>query len=300
VRRQEYDLAVALLESARRRVRAQDAAEIEVVRAEAGVAQRVSEIIVAENAVRDAERSLKRAINADGLGMETPTKILLGTPPSAIYFQLDAVELVAEALAQRMEMLELELQVAQDASSIDFARNQKLPLVSLDYRYNVNGLGGTWNDSLDLLSDRSFEDHIIGLNVEIPLGNAAATSRLNQAILTRLQRLATVEQRRQQIENEIYNSVDQIEADWQRVLASGQSTLLEKRVLDAELRQFELGLRTSTDVRDAQTRYANAQLNEILALTDYQISQVDIAFATGTLLGSDKVRWEASTPDLED
>lgn len=299
VRRQEYELSTTLLESAQRRVRAGDAAEVEIVRAQAGAAERVSSIIVAQNAVRDAERSLKRALNRDGLGMETATIIVPTTEPSPIYFALDSSALVDEALDRRMEMLELELQIAQDLSSIDFARNQKLPLVTLDYRYNVNGLGGTWNDSLDLLSERSFEDHIVGLNVEIPLGNQAAQSRLNQAILVRLQRLATVEQREKQIANEIYNAVDQLEANWQRVMASAQSAILEARVLEAELRQFDVGLRTSTDVRDAQTRFANARLSEILALTDYQISQVDIAFATGMLLGSAKVRWVPIVPDLE-
>lgn len=297
VRRQEYELAVAQLERAQRRVNAGDAAEVEIVRAEAGVAQRVEAIITAENAVRDAERLLKRVLNKPGLGMETPTLVALSTQPNPIHFELDAIELANGALDARMEMLELELLVAQDASNIDFARNQKLPLVTLDYRYNVNGLGDTWGDSFDRLADKSFEDHVVGLSVEVPLGNAAAQSRLNQAIYSRIQRLATKDQRRAQIVNEVFNAFDQLEANWQRVLASGRSALLEARVLEAEQRQFDLGLRTSTDVLDAQARFANARSAEIRALTEYQIAQVDIAFATGTLLGSAQVRWEPVVPE---
>jgi hypothetical protein len=37
----------------------------------------------------------------------------------------------------------------------------------------------------------------------------------------------------------------------------------------------------------------SAQSREIQALTDDQITQVDIAFATGTLLGYNHVRWDA-------
>ncbi len=53
---------------------------------------------------------------------------------------------------------------------------------------------------------------------------------------------------------------------------------------------------TSTDVLDAATRLAEAQLAEIQAVVDYQIAQVDLAAATGTLLGAAKVTWEPSRP----
>ena len=39
-------------------------------------------------------------------------------------------------------------------------------------------------------------------------------------------------------------------------------------------------------------------LAEIRALAEYQIAQVDLAFATGMLLGASKVRWEPAAPDL--
>jgi len=52
-------------------------------------------------------------------------------------------------------------------------------------------------------------------------------------------------------------------------------------------------------VLDAATRLAAAQLSEAQALADYQISQVDLAFATGTLLGASRVSWQpAPDPSL--
>ena len=65
---------------------------------------------------------------------------------------------------------------------------------------------------------------------------------------------------------------------------------------EVEKRQFEVGLRTSTEVLRAAARLADAQSREIRALAAYEISQVDIAFATGTLLGQDGVVWEATDP----
>jgi len=40
------------------------------------------------------------------------------------------------------------------------------------------------------------------------------------------------------------------------------------------------------DVQDALTKLSDAQSREVVALADYQIAQVDIAFATGTLLAA--------------
>ncbi len=291
VRKQEYDLATAQLERARRFVRAQQQAEVEIVRAESGVADTLEQIIIAENTVRDRQRDLKRTLNEAGLGMETDTILIPATAPSALYYKLDADQLAEAALAHRMEMLELELRIAADVANIDFARNQTLPLVTLDYSYNVNGLGRSFGESFALVDDRDFEDHHVGLHAEVPIGNEAARSRLRRAILNRVQRLATREQRALQIREEVYNATDQLEANWQRIVATRQRTVLAARVLEAETRQFELGLRTSTEVLDAQTKLANARLSEIVAVTEYQIAQIDVAFATGTLLGADNVVW---------
>ena len=291
VRKKQYDLAQAQLEQARRFVDSGEKAQVEIVRAEAGVAERLEGIIIAENSVRDRERELKQILNKPGLKMQSPTVLITATEPGPIHYELDEQHMVAVAVENRMEMLELELQLAQDASTIDYLRNQALPLVTLDYTYNIKGLGATRSDSFDLLYDNRFADHVVGLQLLVPLGNQAAKSRLLQAFYQRRQRLASRQNRETLIELEVLNAIDQLEANWQRILASRQNVILAARLFEAEKRQFELGLRTSTDVLDAQTKFAEAQTAEILALTEYQIAQVDLAFATGTLLGAAKVQW---------
>ena len=292
VRQQQYELAVAQRERAQRRFDAGDVPEIEVVRAESGIAQRLEGIIVADNLVRRTRRDLKRIMNREDLPMGSATRFVLATAPDPVGLDLDAESLIEYALANRMEMLELELQLALDASSIDFARNQKLPLVTLDYAYNVNGLGRTYNEALGQIADRSFEDWSVGLSADIPIGNEAAKAQYHAAILQRIQRLATRDRRVSAIQQEVYDAIDQIQQNWQRILAARQDVILAGRTLDGEQRQFDVGARTSTDVLDAATNLADAQSSEILALTDYQISQIDLAFATGTLLGYGKVRWD--------
>jgi outer membrane protein len=297
VRKKQYDLAKAQLEQAQRFVDLGERAQVEVIRAEAGVAQQLEAIIVAENNLRDRERELKRVINKAGLEMQAPTVLIPATVPDPVHYEFQGKQLVEEAINNRMEMLELELQIAEDISTIDYLRNQALPLVTAGYTYNINGLGKTRSDSFDLLFDKSFEDHRVGLQLLVPLGNKAAKSRLLAALYQRRQRLVTRQNRRELIELEVLNAVDQLEANWQRILASRQSAILDGRLYEAERRQFELGLRTSTDVLQAQTTFADAQSAEILALAEYQIALVDLSYATGTLLGAAKIRWEPMVPE---
>ena len=296
VREKQYDLAQALFEQARRFVAAGDKPQVEIVRTEAGVAQRLEAIIVSENNLRDRQRELKRMLHKAGLEMQTPTALVPATEPDPLRYELQKAPLVTTAIDNRMEMLELELQIAEDVTTVDYMQNQALPLVTMDYTYNINGLGATRDDSFDLLLDNRFEDHRFGLQLLVPLGNEAAKSRVRQAFYQRRQRLASRDSRAEMIELEVLNAIDQLEANWQRVLASRQRTILDGRLFEAEKRQFELGLGTSTDVLQAQTDFADAQSAEILALAEYQIALVDLSYATGTLLGAAKVRWEPIVP----
>ncbi len=297
---QQYDLAMDQLERARRRVRAGVVAEIEETRAEEGVAQRLQSIISDQNRVVQFQRNLKRIMNVSDLEMLDEILIVPETDPNPINFELDPGALATQAVENRMEMLELELQLAIDASTVDFTRNQALPLFTFDYSYNTNGLSDNTQSALRQARRDDFNDWTLGLNAEIPIaGNESAKARVQEAVLRRLQRLGTREARRLSIIQETLDAIDTLETNWQRILASRQTTILAERTLQAEQRQFDVGRSTSNDVLDAATRLALAQLTEIQSLRDYQIAQVDLAFATGTLLGASRVAWDEVDPRIQ-
>ncbi|MCA9300909.1 MAG: TolC family protein, partial [Phycisphaerales bacterium] len=140
VRRTQLELADAQLERARRIVQAGAAPEIEILRAEAGRADQLDAIIVAENDVRAEERQLKEVMNRPGLPMRSGTILTTVTPPDPVPYTLDRDALTSLAIDNRMEMLELELRLAQDIDAIDAARNGTLPLLVIDYSYTMNTL----------------------------------------------------------------------------------------------------------------------------------------------------------------
>ena len=299
VRQQQYELAVAQLERARRRVRAGEIAEIEVIRAESGVGSTIEQIINADNRLRLRQRDLKRIMNDPDLPLDSPTYLSVTTPPSPVGLKFDPETLATKAIDNRMEMLELELQLSVDATNIDLARNQSLPLFTVGYTYQYYGYGTNQGDAWQSLGDA--DQYALTANASIPLGNEAAKNRVQSAILTRLQRLATKDLRRLAIRQEVFNAMDALENAWQRILAARLETALTGRTYEAEKRQFDVGLRNSIDVLDAASRLGDAQSREVNALAGWQIALVDLAFATGTQLGQARIDWSEilAVPNVE-
>ncbi len=291
VRARQFDTAMRQVQEAEARFKNNVGPEIEIVRAEAGLARRIDSILRAQNEHRERLRQLKRVINLPGADVDSPVVLTVDSPPRLVPFAIDDESMMAMALVNRGELLEIELRIAQALSTIDFARNQALPLCTLDYAFRINGMGEGVREANYAMGRAESLGWIVGLNVEVPLGNAAAEARVHRAILERLQRLATREDREQSIKQEVLSALDNLRTAWEQIQAARQTVRAEERNFEAERRQFQLGMRTSTDVLDAETRAADAKVGFHLAVAAYQIAQVDLAFATGTLLGADRVSW---------
>lgn len=297
VSQQQYELASTQLLQAQRRVRAGESPELEITRAQSGVASRLEAIVSAENDVLIQQRELKRRMNMGDLDIAGTQLVIPSTPPDVSTYDLQPDSLVQLALGERMELLETELSILADAANERRARNDVLPLLDVSAAYNIDGIGDTFNRAQSTgLGQRDFQSWSFGANAEIPLGNESAEARLRRAVLTRTQRIATKQVREQTVRQDVLNAVDRVRATWQRILASREASILAGRVLLGEQRQFQVGQRTSTDVLDAATRLADAQLSEIRAVAEYQIAQIDLAVATGTVLGSANITW---APDAD-
>ncbi len=292
VRKQEYNLAKDLSEQTKRLVEVGIKPEIELIWARAREAESLEAIITAENNVRDMERDLKLQLNKPGLGVKAETELILSSSPDPVQYEFDKERIVKKAIENRMEMLLLELELAKDESTIEYRRNQLHPDVNLQYDYGINSLGSSRNDSYDMLLDNKYNDHTVTLNLTIPLGNKAAKSRLHKAEYEKAKRLISRENTKNQIEYEVLGDIDQLEASWQSILASRETADYRDRQYRAEKREYELGMQTLRDMLLAQKELAEARRREIVALTDYQIGLIDLAYSTGTLLGAAKVELE--------
>ncbi len=286
VRRQQYELALQNLTMVRKRVEEGLTAAIEKNRAEIGVADRMEALIVAETNLKLAQRQLRFFMNEMEAEQTLESMISPATEPQLMRYEFNREKLLQDAMTGRLELLELELRLAADAVNIAFMQNQTLPLFTLDYQYGaLSNSAGNFGNSYNSVLNGRFNDWSVGLTFELPFTNEANLARLENAVQQRNKRLATKQLQTLTVRKEILDALDQIENHWQRILAARQQVVIAGLNYDAELKQFNEGLRTMTEVLETLTRLGEAQIKEVKAVTDYQIAMVDLAYATGTLIG---------------
>jgi outer membrane protein TolC len=289
VRREQYKLAQNLLSHARKKVEAGSSPRIEIVRAEAGLASRLEAVINTETAVRSRQRDILSIMNQADTPLEAAVDIVTETEPNPLGLELDDNQLVEQALANRMEMMELEQLLTIDDLNIELARNALLPDLTLSYTYTARAQDGALRRTFEDLPGNSFDGHSVGIFAAIPFGNRAGKARLQRAKLEKIQDMSTRDRYQQIIRQDVYDAASDLRRDWRRILAAKQSVTAAYRNYQVEQTQFELGKRTSTDVLFSATNLAEAQLSMIRALADYEIAQINLARATGTLLGHGQI-----------
>jgi outer membrane protein TolC len=289
VRQEQYKLALRQVSHAKKKVAAGASPKNEIVRAEAGLASRLEAVINAETTVQSYKRALLRIMNRDDIPFETTADIVPTTDPNPRGLDLDEKQLAEKALNLRMEMVRLEQYLRINDLNIESARDATRPDLSLRYTYSTQadapGIGGAFEN----LGDDASDEHLIGLSASIPLGNRAARANLRQARLEKMQNKLQQKELRESIRQDVYEAVSELDKNWRRILATEQGVVAAIRDYRVEESQFQLGASTSTNVLYSATQLADAQLSQIQAFADYEIAQVNLARATGTLLGYGRV-----------
>ena len=290
IRRQQYEYAQQNLQMVKKRVAEGLTARVEISRSEIGVADRFEALIIAETNLKRANRQLQFLLNDISDNPSLEAIFLPTTPPNLVKYDIDRKKLMSDALGGRIELLTQELKLSADLASINYLENQTLPLFTVDYQYGaLSNTFDSFESTYNGMFNSDFNDWYLGFKFELPISNEVNKSRLDRAIQQRNQRFTTKALQELTIKKEIYNAVDQIEQNWQRILAARQQVLIAGINYEAELKQFNEGIRTMTEVLETLTRLGEAQIKEIKAIGDYQIALVDTAYATGTLLGYSKL-----------
>jgi outer membrane protein len=260
---------------------------------ETGLAMQVSLVLQANNDLRQAIRELKVLMHDPSLSLDDTVGVEPSTKPLLVHYQFDPQTIVQAALKNRMELLEMELQLAADALNIRLAKNQALPQLDVDLSIIWNGFSPTgYGNATDrLLRGSDDTGWNVGLVTSVPLGNKVASAQLRGAVLKRLQDIATKNQRKTTIVKEAYDAIDALNTAWLDLVAARYRVQAAKNSFIAEKKLFSLGDRTSTDVSNALLELGIARVAEANAEITYQISLAQLAAATGSLLGYSKVEW---------
>ncbi|MGE3189675.1 MAG: TolC family protein, partial [Vicinamibacterales bacterium] len=202
VQRQSLDLAQQSLKDNRARVEIGTMAPIDIVQAEAEVAQREEGVILAEAQIQRAEDRLRALISNPSRPDFWSTRLEPADAATFVPVTVDVESAVRSALERRTDLAVTRKRIESNDVSIRYFRNQTLPDVNAQVNYSAVGLGGTQfirgsgfpgpiigetNKSYgSVLSDAfsgAFPTWSVGVQVNYPLGTSNAEANLARARL---------------------------------------------------------------------------------------------------------------------
>jgi outer membrane protein len=286
VGRKSQDAAEATYQHDKRALELGALPPLDIYRSESEVALRRLQVIQAEYAVKQAEENLRLTIGAnqdpyiEALDIDATEK----PEPQGELLIVDTATALQQALERRPELLAWQQALAADDTSIRLAHNQLLPDLELQAFYQGRGVGGNSGTSFNQVFNFGFPGYGASLTLNLPIKNRAAQADLGTALVTRHRDLYSTQQAREQLTQEVANSVHQLEQAKLSIAAGKTALDLAQKMLAAEQRKAQLGAESVFFELDAQTRVANAEATLLQAEVDYQTAVASLHNATGSLL----------------
>jgi len=308
VKRKALEVAQKFYEDNRKQVAIGTLAPIEIVRAEARVAQAEQDLTNAETALLQQETILKNALSRTGVASPAiaDARIIptdrLGEPEPE---RLDRLpELIELALRSRPDIEQARIGLENNRILISGSRSQLLPSLDVTATVQNNALAGSRNALLPLgsplapdpffiggygtalaqLFRRNFPDYSIGFNLSIPIRNRTAQADYIRDQIS----LRQAELNHQRLINDIRVNVQNALIAVIQAKARYESAVKERRLqeqtLDAENKKYALGASTAFQVVQTQRDLAQAQAGEVAALAAYQRARTQLDLQTAQIL----------------
>jgi len=308
VARASYRLAQDFLEDTRVKVEVGTLPEIEITTAEAEVADRDGNVIVAENAVRNAEDTLRALLHVPEGSPEWDRPIVPVDRPATSRVEIDLEEAIDQALARRPEVKVAELQVKNRQLDTRWRKNQVRPDLSLVGTWRATGNNydyyrvfyqpdptqppqEVWlrrdlgrSDAFSEIPDRDNSSWSLGFNLTVPIRNRRARADLARSRLAAEQARYQLEKVRQQVRVEVRQAVRDVESAFRRMASARANVVLQRKKMEAEQKRFENGLSTAFKVLQFQTDLRDAESRLISAAVDYNQALVRLLRVEGVLL----------------
>jgi len=244
-----------------------------------------SQFIQLVNNIRSADVALKALMNDPTLNQSADVEIVPTDLPTFEPLTLDLLGELSAALTHRSELQEARLAIEQAQISIGVAKNQALPRLDLLFRYLINGLGGNPDRAFSQLSENDFNDYVVGLEFEWPIGNRGPEAAIRRA---RLQQAQAIAGHRAQIETviaEVKQTIFDLQSNFEQVAPNFRAARAAFDQLEAIRRKQERRDPASLQVElGANQDLATARLGLLQALVNYNVNIIDLERRKGTLL----------------
>ncbi len=303
VNEQSLAFANQTLENARKQLQLESVPEMDVMKAETEVSKRDQELTVARTSLQLQESLMKNALTKS---LDDPTLAEMPVVPTdrmqttntEADTSVPILDLIAEGLQNRPELLETDIDLANRQISRQAERNALLPSLSLVGFYGGSGLAGlvppgnnttstvptdltgSWQDAFN----NSSPDYYVGVNLNIPFRNRVAKADQYRSELEYRQASLRKEQLKKQIRIEVRNAQYALEQSRARVESARKARDLAERTFEITKKEQDLGSGSSYQTMTARHDLSVAELDLVTARTTYQKARVELDRATGTTL----------------
>jgi len=316
VNEQSLAFAQQSLDNAKKQLQLESVPALDVMRAEAEVSRRAQDLTVARTNLQLEELLMKNALtrNLDDPVLASipviPTDRLENTQVASAR---PVEDLIAEALHDRPELLESDIDLMNRQITRQAAKNNLLPSLSLVGFYGGSGLAGPLNPvfkvpgetnsssvpvdfagALQNTFNNSAPDYYVGLNLNIPIRNRIAKADQYRSELEFRQAQLRREELRNQIRIEVRNAEYALEQTAARVDAARKSRDLAQRTFDITKKEQDLGAGSPFQTLSAQHDLALAQLDLVTAMTVYKKASVELDRATANTLEDNGIEIQAA------
>lgn len=245
---------------------------VDVLQAEAAVASRVEQILVAEKAIRDEEDQLRTILNPGEAELRQTVRLTPLDAPITYMETLSLEEAIETAIEQRPEITQAKKNIESSEINKKYARNQLLPTLSVQGSVGLSGLGSDFGNAFARNFSGDFYNYGTGLVFSYPLGNRSAISSYNKRQLEAKNAEASLARVRHQIILGVREAVRRVQTDFKRIETTRSARILAEKQLQTEQERLRVGLSTTRFVLDFQRDLATAQGNELRAIVDYNKS----------------------------
>jgi outer membrane protein TolC len=290
--RKSLALARKLLDENQIKVRVGTMAPLDVVAAESEVAGREESVIVAEQALLDAEDDVRRSIFADNAAQNWTYRIVPSDRPTADPTPVDAEAAVRNALEKRTDVVAARLNLENAVDNVRFAKNQTLPAVDLQAAYGSVGQAGVqvrdaqgdllpvpipggFGNAFGDVFGFDFPTWTLGVQFSYPIPNRSARAASARARIGRDRQETSLRRLEIAVTQEVRSAARAVDSNFKRVGSTRAARVLQERRLDAEEKRFAAGMSTNFLVTQAQRDLALAEVSELRAVADYRKSLVN-------------------------
>jgi HAE1 family hydrophobic/amphiphilic exporter-1 len=293
VAHENMDLAEKNLENFRSRVRVGVSADIEVIQAEAEVANNEEQLVVNESGIGTAEDALRALIVDPSRPDYWQVRLEPTDTMAAVPREIDTEAAVRNALENR-----LDLQAARDRHAITgltrrLDENQARPDLSFSMNYQAQGTGGTQftygtgfpppilsqtnRPFSSVLNDTlvgTYPTWTVGLALSYPIGESSAKASLARDRLQERQEDLSLHDLELQVAASVREAVRGVQTNYKRVEVTQKAREATERQLHAGESKFAAGLSSSFELQQQQQDLAEARITELSALIAYRKSLI--------------------------